>query len=353
MSFEQYTTCTPASSHSSMNQYIQASWQAIAATGIGVLLIAAVGEWWCLPIALVAGAAMWGCAYCHWWLEDRLVCLDGDQSAIGMLVATEPPSEKSGLDALDTDFSINLLLPPKPPGSDQATVEVSSPYGFLIKESDLTKNEGLPWSGESATDKGTGVKSAILHGEFEGGGMADFLLGNQIALGLATVGLILCLGGGFWGAVAGYVLMILALLASLLGALFGLGDEGSYEDVGLPSVETNDTNGVGADILGITGRWVYDSGHNNVGRGWNEIHPIKQAGKLATWGGDWGTLTINGTPVDVNVLIAEWPEKVGEGGSPLTVAGRDEPKNQWEVHPLIDGCDDGDDGDETPHPPLH
>jgi hypothetical protein len=351
MAFEQYTSCTPASSHVEMNQYVQATLQAIAAAGIGVLLIAAAGEWWCLGIAAVAAAAMWAVAYCHWWLEDRLVCLNGDQTAVGMVISTEPPSEKSGFDALDTDFSINLLLPPNPPSSDQATVEASSPFGVLIKENDLTKNEGLPWTGEPATDKGTGVTSAALHAEFEGGGIADFLLGSQIALGLATVGLILCLAGGFWGAVAGYVLALLALLAALFGALFGLGDEGSPADVGLPSVETNTTGGTGADVLGVAGRWVYDSGHNNEGKGWNEIHPVKKAAKLATWGGTWDDVTIEGTPVDIDDLIVDWTEKVGEAGSPLTVDRQKDPKHHWQVHPLIDGCDDGEDDDDAVEPP--
>jgi hypothetical protein len=35
----------------------------------------------------------------------------------------------------------------------------------------------------------------------------------------------------------------------LFGALFGLGDEGTPADVGLPSVETNRTDGTGADTF--------------------------------------------------------------------------------------------------------
>lgn len=353
MAYEQYTTCEPASSHLGMNQYIQASLQSGAAAAIGVLLIAAAGEWWCLPIAAVVAAALWACAYCHWWLGGRLVCLEGDQTAVGMVISTEPPAEKSGFGALDTDFSINLLLPPNPPGSNQATVEVSSPFGVLVKEQDSTKNEGLPFTADvdlMMEDKGTGVKSAALHAEFEGAGIQDFLLGSQIALGLATVGLIACLAGGFWGAVIGYILAILALLAALLGALFGLGDTGSPEDVGLPGIETNKTDGTGADVLGIAGRWVYDAGHNDQDKGWNEIHPIKKAEKLATWGGTWDDLTVEGTPVDIDNLIADWTQKVGEAGSPLTAAGQQDPKHHWEVHPLIDGCN-GDDS--VPIEPPH
>src|SRR5215470_13299739 len=122
MAYEQYTTCEPASSHLGMDQYIQASLQSGVAAAIGVLLIAAAGggQWWCLGIAAVVAAALWACAYCHWWLGGRLVCLDGDQTAVGMVISTEPPGEKSFPGSLDTDFSINLLLPPNPPGSNQA-----------------------------------------------------------------------------------------------------------------------------------------------------------------------------------------------------------------------------------------
>jgi hypothetical protein len=81
----------------------------------------------------------------------------------------------------------------------------------------------------------------------------------------------------------------------------------------------------------VTGRWVYDAGHNNQDLGWNEIHPVKKAAKLAVWDGDW--------PSDIGDIIAGWTEKVGEAGSPLTVASQGQPENQWEIHPVIDGCD--------------
>jgi hypothetical protein len=344
MAYVEYTSCVKAENHSGMNQYIQATIQAIAAAGIGVLLVAAAGMPWCLGIVAVIAAAMWLLGYCHWWLEDRLVCLGGDQSAVGMVVANEPPSEKSGFNALDTDFSINLLLPNTLPPASRTAAEASTPFGFLIQEQASTKNAGLPFTGNEATDQHTGATSTALHAEFEGGGVADTLLGAQIALGLATVGLILCLALGPWGAVAGYILALLALLAALLGALFGLGDTGSPADVGLPSISTNGTDGKGADILGVFGRWVYDAGHNNEKKGWNEIHPIKKAAKLGTWDGDW--------PSNIGEIIAGWGEKVAEASSPLTVENSNKPQHQWTIHPLIDGCDDPDDPDDGKPPVI-
>ena len=129
-----------------------------------------------------------------------------------------------------------------------------------------------------------------------------------------------------------------ALLAMLIGGGVGLSDRASPSDAGLPSVEANDANGHGADILGVAGRWVYDAGHNNEGKGWNEIHPVKMAAKLGEpWDGDW--------PPNIGDLIVHWQDKVGETSSPLTVASQGKPENQWEVHPLIDGCAPKDSGD--------
>lgn len=350
MTYEQYTSCTLAPAHVKMNQYVRATVQALLVGGILVAIALATGELWCLFPAGAAMAAIWGIAYCQWWLHDRLICLSAgvDQTAVGMVISNERPEDKHDIfGRLDTDFSINLLLPPNPPDADSPTVWRSSPYGCLVRENDQTKNEHLIFTGHRAKDEtGTGEKSEALHGEFEGGGITDFLLACQIALGLAIAGLILCevLGPGL-GAVLGIILAALALLAALFGLLFGPGDTGSPEDVGLPSIETNTNAGRGADILGIAGRWVYDSGHNNENKGWNEIHPIKMASKLATWRGTWDNLTSNGTPVGIDDLINDWQEKVAEASSAGTIATQDEPKNHWEIHPLIDGCDDR----EQPH----
>jgi hypothetical protein len=95
------------------------------AGGIGALFVAAAGMPWCLLIVAEITAVMWLLAYCHWWVDDRLICLGGNKLAIGMLISVESPEEKSGFDALDTDYSINLLLPTNVPGAEQATVESS------------------------------------------------------------------------------------------------------------------------------------------------------------------------------------------------------------------------------------
>ena len=80
----------------------------------------------------------------------------------------------------------------------------------------------------------------------------------------------------------------------------------------------------------MQGRWVYDAGHNNEGKGWNEIHPIKLCTKVGSWKGDW--------PEDVDGWIKVWERALHDAGAAGTVANQQEPQNHWEVHPLIDGC---------------
>jgi hypothetical protein len=350
MSFEQYTQCEQASGHKSMNQYAQAFLYAGPFAGIGALIVGVVNPLCGIIVAEVT-AALWGIAYCDWWLYHRLICLGGDKTAVGMVVSNEPPNKKTGFDAVDTDFSSNLLLASNSPKATQAMVEASSPYGNLVKEQDSIKAAGLPWTADPATDQGTGIESWCLHIEFEGAGVSDAMIGFQVALGLSVAALIACLADALVGTALAIILAILALLAALLGIGVGLGDQGTPEDVGLPSIETNNSGGVGADILGVMGTWVYDSGHNNQGKGWNEIHPVKMAQKLATWNGAWNKLLgADGGPADIGTIIAAWTEKVGEAGSPLTVGEQGKPQNQWAIHPLIDGCNaEGSDG--PPKPP--
>jgi hypothetical protein len=343
MPFNQQTECIKATSHSSWNQYLKATVAAILAAGAGAAVAGIAGMPWCAPFAATILPAVWLIAYCEWWLFDRLICLDGDKTIVAMLVSTEPPGNKSFPDSLDTDFSINLLLPPNPPGVDQATAELSVPFGFLLKGQDATNNIGLPCPGETATDQGTGVKSAILHAEFEGNGIADALIGAQVGLVLAVASLLACLAIPLpWGVIVAAILAFLAFLAMLLGLLFGLGDEGDPADVdpSLGTLHTNDAanGGIGADLLAVMGTWVYDTAHE----GWNEIHPIKQCQKVGTWGGDW--------PPDINDIIKHWETAIGEATSPTTGTEQKNPEHHWGVHPDVDGCNPN---GATPPPPLH
>ncbi len=340
MTYNQYTNCVKASDHSKMNQYVQVFLKSgIVGVAIAAVLIAA-GEPLCaliggLPIFLASSQL----AYCSWWLNDRLICLpnlDTDKYAVGLLVSVQPPSKKTGFDAYDSDYSINLLPAYAPIGATQAQIEGSKPFGYLVSQQDATRNEGLPWTGETAHDEVIGKDCAVLHAEFEGASVRDAADGAGVALVLALAALIVCVAvPPPWGIVIGIILALLAFLAQILGALLGKSDYGSPSDVdpSLGALHPRDMTGTVFDLLGVSGTWVYDAGHNNENKGWNEIHPIKACHRVGQWDGkgDWPKDLIDGD-------IAKFPEALQAAGSPATVAAQRDPSSRWHIHPMIDGC---------------
>lgn len=323
--YKQYTSCASASSWVSAKAYL-----GMAAAALGVIwipIIALAG--WCALFYIPVAAAAEAVAFCTWWLEVRLVCLGGDRSAIGMLVSTEPPAEKSGFGALDSDFSMNLLPYPALPGVTQSQLEVTPPYGHLVAEQAGTKQHVGFFQGETATEK-NGTTSAILHAEFEGAGIRDFRIASTVALGLAIAALVACIAlPPPWGVIAGLVLTLLALLAALFGGMIAAGDQGSPGDVkGAPTeLHDNDsTTGLGADLLYVYGTWVFDSLHE----GWNEIHPIKKCTKVGTWDGAW--------PADIEDTQRQLDAGLETARDPATVGRQHEPRYRWRIHPFVDGC---------------
>ena len=335
MTYRQYTKCVQPSNHSSMNQYVSAVTQGLLAGGVSAAIAVALGEPWCAFIAIEIFAMAGVVAFCEWWLYDRLICLGGDQAAIGMLVSIEPATGKSGLGAFDTDYSINLLLYDDQPGVSQSVAEQHPPFGELIKGQQAITNIGLSTPGESATDVATGIESAVLHAEFEGAGIEDLKIGAQVGLGLSIAALIVCIAvPPPWGAIIAAILAFLAFLAALFGALFGLGDTGSPGDVdpGLGDLHTNDPahGDIGADLLYVYGTWVYDTFHE----GWNEIHPIKVCARVGRWDGDW--------PDGFDGLIDRITGAFDDANDPGTKHEQDRPKHGWHEHPDVDGCDEDD-----------
>lgn len=343
MSFRQYTKCVAPSSYISMSQYIQATISALIFGAVAAAMAIAAGEPWCLLIAAEISALVWIIAYCDWWLNGRLICLGGDQSAAGMLVRIEPATGKDFPGNFDTDYSINLLPYPNLPGPpdpanpdklnpDQATVEASSPFGFLTKNQSSIESLGLPFRGEFGLEKSTGAKVAVLHGEFEGAGIRDLQLGAFAGYGISLAALFVCIAiPPPWGAIIAGILALLALLALLLGGLLGLGDTGSPTDVNpsLGNLHTNeDKLHLGASLMYLEGTWVFDTMHE----GWNEIHPIKVATEWGRWDGAW--------PDDTGTVIDRIKAGFVDARSDDTQEKQKRPRHRWTVHPDVDGCDD-------------
>lgn len=324
--YKQYTTCSQPSSWLSLAAYI-----VIATVPLlvgAVIAIAAAG--WCALFYLLVVAAAESVVVCEWWLNVRLICLGGggNRSAIGMLVNVEPSQGKSGIfNELDTDYSINLLLYPNLPGVTQATAEATAPFGELIKD----QHVGDGFEGETGKEPETKRESAVLHAEFEGAGIRDFLIGALVSFGLAMAALIACAAiPPPWGIIVAAILAILAFLAWLIGYLLGAGDYADpTETEGTPNeFHTNDASDVGADLLYVHGSWVFDSLHE----GWNEIHPIKKCAKVGAWDGAW--------PDDIEDKLKRFDDAFDDARSDVTIEKQSRPQYRWKIHPLIDGCGD-------------
>lgn len=342
MDYRQYTQCVEASKHSKMNQYVR-MFLIGGLVGVAMAAVAiAAGNPLCALFAIPVFAAATQLAYASWWLNDRLICLGGDKYAVGLLISVEPPEKKTGFDALDTDYSINLLPYPNAIADIKATyeeskpiVEKSTPYGYLIAEQDTTKNIGVPFTGEHAKDEPTQKDCPVLHAEFEGGGVRIAFDAAGAALIISLAALVACMAlPPPWNYIVAGILALLALLAQLFGALFGRNDKGKVSDVNpsLGALHPREDNGTLFDILGVYGTWVYDAGHNNQDEGWNEIHPIKACNRITQWDGkgDW--------PRVADQYASTFESALVQANSPTTKTAQQRPENQWEVHPLIDGC---------------
>jgi hypothetical protein len=92
MSYTQYTKCVPISA----KKY--PAWAPKPTSVLVVSSIATLIATLIVPyLALIEIPLL--ITYCLWWLYDRLICLDGDVCAIGLLGVVEPPSEKKDFDS--------------------------------------------------------------------------------------------------------------------------------------------------------------------------------------------------------------------------------------------------------------
>ena len=331
MAFKQYTKCIEPSEFTDLNHLLVATIQSllVGATASAIAIAKSVKPhcWWLVAEVL---AVAWVLAYCRLFLYHRLLCLGGDQDAIGVVVSVDGSSLKG---FPDNDFNVNLLLENNLFGDKRATVEVSKPYGFLVHEQEKIRLAGLPHGGHESKDEATGTFSETLHCEFEGGGAYALLVGAEVAFAAASAALILCayLPPIPYLSTVITVLAILALLALALGGLLGLGTSGSPSDVNpnLGEIKDNDADnhgmGAGADILYINGTWVFDPWH----QGYNELHPVKIVTKMGTWDGGWDN------PPDVILRVRGGFQ---EAASEFTQLAQQRRENQWTVHPSLDGC---------------
>ena len=331
MAYKQYTECIGPAAYTDFNHMLMATIQSLLVGLMGTALLVVTSRLECWLFLVEVTAIAWVIAYCRLFLYQRLICLGGDRDCIGAVVSVSGTT-LTGLP--DNDLSVNLLLEGNEFGADRATVEASSPYGFLVQAHPSITARGLATGGHTSTDHATGKVSETLHVEFEGGGPYYLLLGAYAAFVAAIGALLLCVYlppiPGLQTIIA--VLAILALLLLIIGGLIGLASGGDESDVNPnlgdlhPNTDPNNGIGAGADIIYVQGAWVFDPWHT----GWNEIHPVKVCMRLGTWDGDWDV-----QPPEIILRVRAQFELAA---NPVTQAAQQRPENRWVVHPALDGC---------------
>jgi hypothetical protein len=346
MSYVQHTQCCDLPKFKPMSYKAQPAIEMLVLFGgtlgwVAALIPVVLGNPLCAfhALGLIFYGGIFG--YCNWWLFYRLVCLTGDQCAIGMVVSVETKESKSWPDSYDTDYSVSLLLPNTKLGVSQAEAEASAPFGHLVQATAAVKaRSDITFTGQYAKPLNTGddKNSAILHAEFEGSGVWIMFLTSAACLITVAAAAVVCMVPG-WGWVASVVLEILAFLALLFGHGLAQNDAGSPSDVNpdLTTVQQADGDGIGADVLYVLGTHVLDGGHLPEGQSWNEIHPIKCATKVGRWNGDWAT-AVDTAHVSLRDQCDAITSALVQAQDPQTVAAQSDPRNQWLWHPLIDGC---------------
>lgn len=191
---------------------------------------------------------------------------------------------------------------------------------------------------------GPSFQSFLLHCEIEGPGMY-YLRSMMYALLAVFIAAAILAATGI-GAILAFLLGLLAFLAGLFGGAIiqkqgvnppaGSGYGGSeLEPYRLPD---GTLNPAGATLVYVRGRWIYDSLHS----GWNELHPLEYLQIIAPPGDATGLIPSS------SVNNGDWPDlsrakeyldgqyKMLE--DPKSAELQAEPQNQWQLHPLLDGC---------------
>jgi hypothetical protein len=301
-----------------------------------------------------------------WWLEGRLICLGGVKCLIGVAMSHPRPVGELYKKFGDNDATMNVLLAPCPTFIRDDLVDAAPKEDYTeSQQGELTKEHAdiLTIGREYVTDADH-VRKYIkkLHCEFEGTGIRDLrrYVGLILAILIAALAVLLLVPPPFNAAIA----LFLSLLASIFGVeglyttFFDPAHPGDPEDIDPNLADL----GMGSLVV-VKGRWIYDSLHT----GWNEIHgvhacqiicpkmevlrdtlPNGEPGANREFG-PWPSSLPNAagldlgldTPERVKAAVDYWCALIGTAQEAEDCGSREDPKNNWILHPLVDGCDSG------------
>jgi len=333
MAYKQYTKCVAPGSFVDLSPE---NWVGLVLIGQGVLallaivtlaVIAALSPLSSKPAILLAIILVLEIiAFLTWWLEGRLICLNEEERNCAIIGRVKSHGLASAFKGGDDDYTMNLIL-----AAGQEHLLAINPKITNIGRGYTTKEDYL----------------TLLHCEFEGDGIYQLRQYMYAILALLTLAFYLPWPLDF----------ILSLLAILLGILGGIRDFRSPNQATNPGnpLDVNPNLGTlsGGDLIVVKGEWIYDSLH----AGWHEIHPVRHCeiilerehivvppGEELDWQHYVVTNPATGQPVDfTDPVSAEsyrqyWCGKIREAEDPETGGSRDDPRNDWTIHPLVDGC---------------
>src|SRR5262245_9525274 len=326
---------------------------------------------------------------CDYMMGGKLVCLGGDQCAIGHVAGFETVDDKSFPDTIDNDFSINMLLAPNDLGlfaqggsrSDNYDLAANdgSPdnglQGYLIREQpgrpeprEGPVDDTWPWPKYAGTFVTFPDRGYITYNPFEGSRGIPYdvpvlhceIEGDRAAYVCAVV--------SAWSPISDTICefnplgipigkLACTILSILLAPLFAAAIASAWA---AGSDDNRDFDGAGTlspgDCVVITGRWAYDAGHH----GQNELHAVKSVQKIDDPDVcDWGSFQELSDRWCRHVSDAP-PTPGPDGHKPAGMsAEQDEvydsqtqPWNRWVFHPLLDACAPEEEPEQPEEPPV-
>jgi len=343
MAYRQYTSCVTPGNFQDLG-FTYLGWFGAVTTIITFFIVAVTSGW--VAAVLPALIAMFTVliTFLIWWLYGRLICLGGEKCLIGVVLGRGHPQPltKAG----DDDTTMNIVLAPSPVDFNlpnkpiderllpDETIYWNNPVqGHLVKPNDAILAIGRSYVG----DEGHANYVKALHCEVEGSGIRNLLAWASVVLALLIALQIILLipGLGWLVAILLWLISVISVFAGTTGLLDPLN----------PGDPTDIDPNLGAlaarDIVVVKGDWIYDSLHN----GWNEIHAVHACQIICkfmedgkTWPADIGGGFGLDTDDHVRATVEKWCDAIKDAEDCEDGGSRDDPAQNWILHPLIDGC---------------